>query len=152
MNRELTCTCVFSLSLSQKIENEWGCIWGPWGDGVSLSSAGRRRGTYTVCPSHYISPFLVVSRKCMFLIGCGVIALLSLAGYLLMWLRLRLQGWQRWRRIAVGCVGAGKAELTLSKASRTLYQPVGEPSLATPRRPSGGGTVLAGRLRCYSFP
>ncbi|XP_043120657.1 para-nitrobenzyl esterase [Puntigrus tetrazona] len=31
---------------------------------------------------HYVSPFLVVSRKCMFLIGCGVIALLSLAGYL----------------------------------------------------------------------
>ncbi len=31
---------------------------------------------------HYVSPFLLVSRKCMFLIGCGVIALLSLAGYL----------------------------------------------------------------------
>uniref|UniRef100_A0A8C1UEJ6 Carboxylic ester hydrolase n=1 Tax=Cyprinus carpio TaxID=7962 RepID=A0A8C1UEJ6_CYPCA len=31
---------------------------------------------------HYVSPFLVVSRRCMFLISCGVIALLSLAGYL----------------------------------------------------------------------
>ncbi|XP_051579819.1 para-nitrobenzyl esterase [Myxocyprinus asiaticus] len=31
---------------------------------------------------HYVSPFLVVSRRCMFLIGCGVLALLTLAGYL----------------------------------------------------------------------
>lgn len=31
---------------------------------------------------HYVSPFLVLSRRCMFLIGCGVIALLTLAGYL----------------------------------------------------------------------
>ncbi|KAI7802661.1 para-nitrobenzyl esterase [Triplophysa rosa] len=31
---------------------------------------------------HYVSPFLVVSRRCMFLIGCGVLALLALAGYL----------------------------------------------------------------------
>nr|XP_055030449.1 para-nitrobenzyl esterase-like [Misgurnus anguillicaudatus]XP_055030450.1 para-nitrobenzyl esterase-like [Misgurnus anguillicaudatus]XP_055030451.1 para-nitrobenzyl esterase-like [Misgurnus anguillicaudatus] len=31
---------------------------------------------------HYISPFLVVSRRCMFLIGCGVLSLLALAGYL----------------------------------------------------------------------
>ncbi|XP_016120328.1 fumonisin B1 esterase-like [Sinocyclocheilus grahami] len=30
----------------------------------------------------YVSPFLVVSRRCMFLISCGVIALLSLAGCL----------------------------------------------------------------------
>lgn len=31
---------------------------------------------------HYVSPFLVVSRRCMFLIGCGVLSLLALAGYL----------------------------------------------------------------------
>lgn len=31
---------------------------------------------------HYVSPFLVLSRRCMFLISCGVIALLTLAGYL----------------------------------------------------------------------
>lgn len=31
---------------------------------------------------HYVSPFLVLSRRCMFLIACGVLALLALAGYL----------------------------------------------------------------------
>ncbi|KAL7878345.1 hypothetical protein AOLI_G00093190 [Acnodon oligacanthus] len=31
---------------------------------------------------HYVSPFLVVSKRCMFLIACGVLALLALAGYL----------------------------------------------------------------------
>ncbi|XP_066540273.1 para-nitrobenzyl esterase isoform X2 [Hoplias malabaricus] len=31
---------------------------------------------------HYVSPFLVVSKRCMFLIACGVIGLLTLAGYL----------------------------------------------------------------------
>ncbi|KAK2895011.1 hypothetical protein Q8A67_012240 [Cirrhinus molitorella] len=31
---------------------------------------------------HYVSPFLVLSRRCMFFIACGVIALLALAGYL----------------------------------------------------------------------
>ncbi|XP_072550782.1 para-nitrobenzyl esterase [Salminus brasiliensis] len=31
---------------------------------------------------HYVSPFLVLSRRCMFLIACGVLGLLALAGYL----------------------------------------------------------------------
>lgn len=31
---------------------------------------------------HYVSPFLVLSRRCMFLIACGVLVLLALAGYL----------------------------------------------------------------------
>ncbi|XP_076846563.1 para-nitrobenzyl esterase [Brachyhypopomus gauderio] len=31
---------------------------------------------------HYVSPFLVVSRRCMFFIICGVLALIVLAGYL----------------------------------------------------------------------
>ncbi|KAG7333043.1 hypothetical protein KOW79_003178 [Hemibagrus wyckioides] len=31
---------------------------------------------------YYVSPFLQVSRRCMFLIGCGILALLTLAGYL----------------------------------------------------------------------
>ncbi|KAG1938836.1 acetylcholinesterase [Pimephales promelas] len=31
---------------------------------------------------HYVSPFRAVSRRCMFLIGCAVVGLLSLAGYL----------------------------------------------------------------------
>lgn len=31
---------------------------------------------------YYASPFLTVSRKCMFLISCGILALLALAGYL----------------------------------------------------------------------
>ncbi|KAI4880926.1 hypothetical protein NFI96_010190 [Prochilodus magdalenae] len=31
---------------------------------------------------HYVSPFLLVSKRCMFLIACGVLALLALAGYL----------------------------------------------------------------------
>lgn len=31
---------------------------------------------------HYVSPFLQVSRRCMFLIGCGIFALLTLATYL----------------------------------------------------------------------
>ncbi|XP_062861196.1 para-nitrobenzyl esterase [Trichomycterus rosablanca] len=31
---------------------------------------------------YYASPFLTVSRRCLFLIGCGILALLSLAGYL----------------------------------------------------------------------
>ncbi|XP_019899690.1 para-nitrobenzyl esterase isoform X1 [Esox lucius] len=31
---------------------------------------------------HYISPFLVLSRRCIFLIGAGVVSLLTLAGYL----------------------------------------------------------------------
>lgn len=31
---------------------------------------------------HYVSPFLVVSRRCMFLIILGVVSLLTLAGYL----------------------------------------------------------------------
>ncbi|XP_030622438.1 uncharacterized protein si:ch211-71n6.4 [Chanos chanos] len=34
------------------------------------------------CRRHYVSPFLVLSRKCMFLIVCGVLSLLTLAGYL----------------------------------------------------------------------
>ncbi|XP_028811537.1 uncharacterized protein LOC114765545 isoform X2 [Denticeps clupeoides] len=34
------------------------------------------------CRRHYVSPFLVVSRKCMFLIALGVASLLALAGYL----------------------------------------------------------------------
>ncbi|XP_012686135.1 para-nitrobenzyl esterase [Clupea harengus] len=34
------------------------------------------------CRRHYVSPFLVVSRKCMFLITLGVAFLLTLAGYL----------------------------------------------------------------------
>lgn len=31
---------------------------------------------------YYVSPFLQVSRRCMFLIGCGILALLTLAAYL----------------------------------------------------------------------
>ncbi|KAJ7985693.1 hypothetical protein DPEC_G00343100 [Dallia pectoralis] len=31
---------------------------------------------------HYISPFLVLSRRCIFLIGAGVVSLLTVAGYL----------------------------------------------------------------------
>ncbi|KAK3570087.1 hypothetical protein QTP86_010228 [Hemibagrus guttatus] len=31
---------------------------------------------------YYVSPFLQVSRRCMFLIGCGIVALLALAAYL----------------------------------------------------------------------
>ncbi|KAI5629670.1 hypothetical protein C0J50_2171 [Silurus asotus] len=31
---------------------------------------------------YYVSPFLQVSRRCMFLIGCGILGLLTLAGYL----------------------------------------------------------------------
>ncbi|KAJ8402901.1 hypothetical protein AAFF_G00362150 [Aldrovandia affinis] len=34
------------------------------------------------CRRHYVSPFLVLSRKCIFLICCGVLSLLALAGYL----------------------------------------------------------------------
>ncbi|XP_026868540.1 para-nitrobenzyl esterase [Electrophorus electricus] len=31
---------------------------------------------------HYVSPFLVLSRRCIFFITCGVLALIALAGYL----------------------------------------------------------------------
>lgn len=31
---------------------------------------------------HYVSPLLLLSKRCMFLIACGVVALLTLAGYL----------------------------------------------------------------------
>lgn len=31
---------------------------------------------------HYVSPFLVLSRRCIFLVCLGVLSLLTLAGYL----------------------------------------------------------------------
>ncbi len=143
---------VFSLALSQKIENEWGCIWGPWGDGVSLSSAGRRRGTYTVCPSPLYQSILggvtqvhvphrlwrdrsPLSRGIPGLCGWDSASRGGRGGD-----RLRLAAWELERRSLlfqrhpVRCTTGGWA------------------SLATPRGPSGGGTVLAGRLRCYSIP
>ncbi|KAM9481130.1 fumonisin B1 esterase [Clarias gariepinus] len=42
---------------------------------------------------YYVSPFLQVSRRCMFLIGCGILALLTLAGYLAYLAQTRPRGY-----------------------------------------------------------
>ncbi|XP_071370030.1 para-nitrobenzyl esterase isoform X1 [Centroberyx affinis] len=97
---------------------------------------------------HYISPFLVLSRRCVFLLCLAVLSLLSLAGYLAYVAQTLPAGLARVSTACGGFQGRHKNGAYSFKGMPFAAPPVGELRWAPPADPPcGKGFGDAGRFR-----
>lgn len=78
------------------------------------------------CRRTYVSPFLVLSRRCIFLIACGVLSLLALAGYLAYVAQTLPHGLARVRSDCGELQGRRKGQVYSFKGIPYAQPPVGE--------------------------
>ncbi|KAJ8252000.1 hypothetical protein COCON_G00213120 [Conger conger] len=78
------------------------------------------------CRRTYVSPFLLLSRRCLFLIGCGVLSLLVLAGYLAYVAQTPLHGLARVHTDCGELQGLKKGQAYAFKGIPYAEPPVGE--------------------------